>query len=129
MSEFAEDSWRRALASLESAKQIVVTDPDSSASRTYYAVFHAVTALFAFREVTFSKHAQLRAAVHRDLVRAGELDPALGREFDDVLNLRQTGDYGGKYHVSTDDALDAIQKASRIIDAVQTLIDVHRGTK
>jgi hypothetical protein len=127
MNEFAEDSWQRALASLETAKQIVVADPDSSASRTYYAVFHAVTALFAFREVTFSKHAQLRAAVHRDLVRGGELDPALGREFDDVLILRQTGDYGGKYHVSTDDALEAIEKASRIIGAVQALVNTHRG--
>jgi len=56
MKEFAATEWQRALAALDIAKQAVETDPDSAASRAYYAAFHALTALFALRGQTFSKH-------------------------------------------------------------------------
>ena len=68
MNEFAKMEWERANRTLDSAMKLATSDPDSAASRAYYAAFHAVTALFALREKTFIKHSALRAAVHRDLV-------------------------------------------------------------
>lgn len=47
MKEFAAAEWQRALRTLETAKQDARTDPDSAASRAYYAAFHALTAIFA----------------------------------------------------------------------------------
>jgi uncharacterized protein (UPF0332 family) len=118
VTDYALDAWQRAVASLETAKQVGSRDPDSAASRAYYAAFHAISALFALREKSFSKHAQLRAAVHRDLIHTGEWEDELGSAFDYVWNLRRTGDYGGKYHVTVDDAAQAIDASGRILQAV-----------
>ena len=49
MKEFAAAEWQRARRTLASGSELWETDPDSAASRAYYAAFHAVTALFALR--------------------------------------------------------------------------------
>ena len=67
-----EALWSRAIRSLWSARTIAGEDPDSAASRAYYAAFHAVTVLFKFEGRDFQRHTALEAAVHRDLVKAGK---------------------------------------------------------
>jgi uncharacterized protein (UPF0332 family) len=114
----ALDWWERAKVSLNSARALVDTDPDGSASRAYYAAFFAVSALFATEGKTFSKHTAVEAAVHRDLVRTGRWSTELGAAFSALAALRLTGDYGGRRHVSQDDAKEAIRKAEAIVDVV-----------
>lgn len=120
MRDFAIDSWNRALDALRAATHLLSISPDAPASRAYYAAFHAVTAAFALRDQTFSKHAQVRAAVHRDLVKHGLWPVELGQDYDFLLALRETGDYGGRLHVSRSDAEQAISKAKRILDVVRS---------
>lgn len=72
MNEFAKMQWQRALRTMSSARQLIETDPNSAASRAYYAAFHALTTLFAFRGQSFSKHSALRAALHRDLIKTSQ---------------------------------------------------------
>jgi uncharacterized protein (UPF0332 family) len=119
MKEFAAVEWQRALRTLETARQNAYTDPDSAASRAYYAAFHAITALFALRGQSFSKHAAIRAALHRDLIRSGEWSSELGRSYDFLMDARAKGDYGGLMQVSERDAKIAFEKAAQILDAVK----------
>ncbi len=121
MKDFAAKQWRRAHKTFASAKQLVKTDPDSAASRAYYAAFYAITALFGLRERTFTKHSALRAAVHRELIQNGQLPQELGQAYDFLLDMREIGDYGGLEEVSLEDAEMAIEKASSIIRAVADL--------
>jgi uncharacterized protein (UPF0332 family) len=121
MKEFADGEWARALLSFKSSEQLLSIDPDSSASRAYYAAFHAVTALFALRNQEFSKHAALRSALHRDLINTGQWTADLGQDYDFLMDLRETGDYGGLRHVSAEDAQSAIQSARRVLAAVQSI--------
>ncbi|MCY2930859.1 MAG: HEPN domain-containing protein [Planctomycetota bacterium] len=118
MKEFAAAEWDRAGRALESARQLAETDPDSAASRAYYAAFHALTALFALRGEAFSKHSGVRAALHRDLIQTGVLAQELGRDYDFLLELRETGDYGGVTPVHADDARLAVQRVARLLAAV-----------
>lgn len=118
MKQFAAIEWHRARRTLTSAEQLISSDSDSAASRAYYAAFHAVTALFASRGQTFTRHAGLRAAIHRDLVRTGQWPPELGKAFDFLMDLREVGDYGGLTQVSQEDARMATAKAGKIIEAV-----------
>jgi len=118
MREFAAEQWQRAIASLKAARHLTEIDPGSAASRAYYAAFHAVTALFALRGRSFKRHAAVRSAVHRDLVNSGEWPEQLGRDYDYLVNLRETGDYGGVFHVDRDDANEALEKASAILERV-----------
>ena len=72
MKETAAALWSRAQDALESASVLIGVDPDSAASRAYYAAFYAVSALFALEGRSFNKHTALESAVHRDLVRTGK---------------------------------------------------------
>jgi uncharacterized protein (UPF0332 family) len=118
MKEFAAAEWSRANRTLDSARQLVDTDPDSSVSRAYYAAFHALSALFSLQGKTFTKHSAIRAALHRDLIQQGLLNGEMGRDYDYLMDLRETGDYGGVTQVSEEDAQRAIVKAQLVINAV-----------
>jgi len=119
MNAYAQAEWDRARRALASARQLAETDPDSAASRAYYAAFHALTALFALREQSFTKHAAIRAALHRDLVQPGTLSEACGRDYDFLMDLRETGDYGGLMQVTAESARKAIAKSEAFLAAVE----------
>jgi len=119
MKEFISTQWQRSLRTLASAKQLVETDPDSAASRAYYAAFHALTALFALHGRTFSKHTAIRTALHRELIRSQQWPAELGQAYDFLMDMRETGDYGGVIEVSKDDAKLSIEKSEAIIEEVK----------
>ena len=118
MNDFAAAEWERAGKALNSARLILESDPDSSASRAYYAAFHAVTAVFALEGRTFKKHSAVRSAVHRDLVKVGRIAPQMGDDFDFLMDLREQGDYGNTSRVTLQAARVAVLKAQAIVDAV-----------
>jgi uncharacterized protein (UPF0332 family) len=95
--------------------------PDSAASRAYYAAFHGLTAFFALRGQTFTKHTAIRAAIHRDLVQTGIIKPDVARDYDFLLDLREAGDYGGVANVSTNDAGQAAAKAENFLGVLKGL--------
>jgi len=115
-----EDLWSRALRALQTAELLVDEDPDASASRSYYAAFYAVSALFAFQQLSFSKHTGIERAVHRDLVKTGLWPAEAGAAFSWLSRLRYTGDYGGEEHVQPVDAQSAADKARLVIEAVRS---------
>lgn len=115
MREYAISEVERASKSLSSAKRLIDEDPNSAASRAYYAVFHILTAVFSLEGKTFSKHSALRAALHFDLIKNNKWSPEIGKDFDFLLEIRETGDYGGINYVSKEDASLAIKKAENII--------------
>jgi uncharacterized protein (UPF0332 family) len=120
MSQETDDLWLRAVRSCKSASKLAAEDPDSAASRAYYAAFYAVSALFALQGKTFTQHRAVEAAVHRDLVHAHVWSVELGAAFSWLVRLRRTGDYGGSMHVSPDEAQEAVDKARSILQAVRT---------
>lgn len=82
MKEFIRSQWAKSMRSIAAAEASLETDPDSAASRAYYAVFHGVTAVLAGRGMEFTKHTAVRAALHRDLIQSGALSADLGRDYD-----------------------------------------------
>lgn len=111
---------RRAARLLDTAAlELKHGDPDSAASRAYYAAFHAVSALFLLEGRSFRKHSALEAAVHKDLVHAGRWPEAVGQHYKFLSNLRSIGDYGGIVHVAEEDAGRAIEYARSIIQPVR----------
>jgi len=118
MKGVAADMWRRAQKALIAAKAIQSIDPDSAASRAYYAAFYAVSARFALKEQAFRRHSGLEIAVHRDLVKAGIWPAELGQAYSRLVEMRMTGDYGWDKHVSDMGATEAVEIATDIIAAV-----------
>jgi len=119
MKEYAASQWQRAQRAVASAQKLLDSDGDSAASRAYFAAFHALSALFALRGQSFSKHTALRAALHRELVRTELWPHELGSAYDFLLDVRETGDYGGLTEVTPETARMAVEKAVAILAAVQ----------
>jgi uncharacterized protein len=117
------DFWQRAHQALRTAEALIDSDPDASASRAYYAAFHAVSAFFASQGQSYSKHTAIERAVHRDLVRTGFWPVEVGAAFSWLANLRYTGDYGGQEHVSPEDARTAVERARLVLDAVRDQLE------
>ena len=120
MNQETHELWLRAARSYKSASKLAEEDPDAAASRAYYAAFYAVSALFALQGKTFTRHRALETAIHRDLVQAKIWSVDLGADFSWLVRLRRTGDYGGRMHVSLDEAQEAVDKARRILQVVRT---------
>ncbi len=106
---------------MEAVGVLKEVSPDSAASRLYYAVFYAVSALFKLEGKDFRKHSGLESAVHKDLVHTGRWEPSLGKAYTAIYELRYTGDYGGDSHVSTASLETALLAAKDILNAVQKL--------
>lgn len=122
MNEDAVKGIRRAHRALASARVLISEDPESAASRAYYAAFHAVSLLFRLEGHDFSRHSAVQTAVHRDLVRAGRWVASLGRDYTFLLETRMTGDYDDDITLCEEDALKAVAAAERIIAAVERLL-------
>ena len=118
MNARAADLWARAEKALAVARMVLSLDPDSPASRAYYAAFYAVSARFALEDAAFRKHSAVEAAVHRDLVKKGVWSPELGQAYSRLAEVRSIGDYGEIEHVSEQRAAEAIQLAESIIVAI-----------
>jgi len=117
--EFAGSQWQRARRIIQTSSMLVESDPESAASRAYYAAFHALTALFALRGQSFKKHTALRAALHRDLIKSGEWPRERGKDYDLLTELREASDYGEMARIIDQDARRAVEAAQRIIAACQ----------
>jgi len=118
VNKYAADLWGRSQEAIQTAKADLSVSSDAAASRAYYAAFYAVSALFALEDKEFTKHSQVRAAVHRDLVKTGRWPTERGEDYSFLLRLRETGDYGGSQHVSADEAAEAVVTAGRIAELV-----------
>jgi hypothetical protein len=118
---YARDLWERAAKTLTVAETILSLDPDSAASRAYYAAFYAVSAHFALQDETFARHSALEGAVHRDLVKPGIWSKELGAAYSRLSVFRWTADYGGSQHVQARDAEEAVRSAAIILQAVARL--------
>jgi uncharacterized protein (UPF0332 family) len=125
VTEEAKAFWQRAIRTLDAARKNLLIDPDTAASRAYYAALYAVSAHFALQGKTFEKHTALEAAVHRDLVRPGIWPKELGGAYTRLMQIRARGDYGGAKHVSPDAAEEAVHAAADIARAVAQINPVE----
>jgi len=62
-------------------------------NRIYYAMFYSVQAALLLKDVSFSKHGQVKAYLNRELVKTGILPLPLGRVFNKAFEYRQKFDY------------------------------------
>ena len=62
-------------------------------NRIYYSMFYAVQAALILKDVSFSKHGQVKAYLNRELVKTGIIPISLGRIYNKAFEYRQKVDY------------------------------------
>jgi uncharacterized protein (UPF0332 family) len=96
---------------------------DFATNRAYYACFYAASAVLLKMGKTFVKHSGLRGAVHRDLAKAGLVDPTWGRVFDRISENRQSADYVALWDFERDQVEQMIQEAEGFVRQMERLLN------
>src|SRR5437899_659740 len=122
MSLGAPEFMAKARRSLVAAQRLNADDyHDFAVSRAYYAMFYAAEALLARRNLRFSRHAGVLAALRREYVASGELAQehhlAFHRAFDD----RNLAEYE-VMAVPREKADETIRAAQAFLEAAETLL-------
>ena len=91
-------------------------------NRAYYACFYALSAVLLAGARKYAKHSGVRAALHRDLIRSGRLDPAWGRVYDRVFENRQRGDYQELVVFDAEHANELCEEAAAFVAQMRRLL-------
>lgn len=67
--------------------------PAFAMNRVYYSMFYAIQALLILRNVSFSKHGQLKGYFNREFIKTGILSKETGQVFNKAFEYRQKYDY------------------------------------
>lgn len=115
---------KRAQESIDASHELLNNGHyDFSASRSYYAVFYASSALLLSKEFEFGKHSGVIAAIHQQFIKTGKIDKSFGKNLNWLFELRSIGDYGVILHVGKDESKEAIKIAKSYLEVIKRLIN------
>jgi uncharacterized protein (UPF0332 family) len=95
----------------------------SSIDRSYYAAFHAASALLASHGIYPGSHDGVIAMLALHFVKAGALPKASGRALQDLYNQRLIADYKGYLEQDAGEAQACLKQAEDFTDRVLALIE------
>lgn len=86
--------WEKARESPNAARRELAAGAAAFAiNRAYYSLFYGVSALLLEEGRRFRKHAGVRAAFNKEIVKVGRLDRQHGELYNRLFRDRQEGDY------------------------------------
>jgi uncharacterized protein (UPF0332 family) len=71
---------------------------------------------------TFRKHSEVRAALHRDFVRQGKIDPKWGRHFDWLYDNRQKADYRPLVTFESEQVKEIVEQSRVFVEEMRHLL-------
>ena len=93
-----------------------------ASSRSYYAVYHVLTAVLATKGLSFSSHAQVLGAFNKEFIYAGHIADIDYRGIQRLFDDRQKGDYATMLVVGEETASQDINIAQKIIDSCSAFL-------
>lgn len=95
---------------------------DDAVSRTYYAVFHAISAALLSQGLHFSSHGQTIGAFNREFIKTKKFPASFSKTIKKLFRERQMGDYDVQSHLDADIAKEDLKEAGKIITACETYL-------
>ncbi len=93
-----------------------------ASSCSYYAVFHAISAVLASRGLTFSSHAQVIGAFNKEFVKTALFPIDTTRKLQRLFEDRQTSDYDCVEEIDNETARADIEDATALITLCRTYL-------
>lgn len=100
----------------------------TAASRSYYAMFYAATALLAHRSLAFSKHSGVIDGYGKEFSRTGALDPKYHKWLIRAFRIRNTADYALDTILTEDDVTELLAQAREFVQAARDYLTRERST-
>ncbi len=111
---------------LQSARLNLENDFYSAcASRTYYAVFYAATALLKTRQLSFSKHSAVLSAFRQHFVKTGEFSVEMSDFYKIAFDMRQIGDYEKQIQFEPDGLRKNLDRARTFVEEAEAWLRRH----
>lgn len=93
-----------------------------SVGRSYYAIFSAIRAVLAIKQVDFSKHAGVIAYFQKEYIKTEIFDKKYSKYLQQAFQIRNSCDYDDFYVVSKQDAEEQYERATEILTVVENYI-------
>lgn len=107
----------------DSERLIALGSLSSAANRLYYAVFHAVHALFVANGITSKSHHGTNTQFHQHFVKTGMFEPRFGRYIATLEVLREKADYNVMYNVSRSELEAMKPTAEELIKQIENVLN------
>ena len=91
-------------------------------NRAYYAMFYALLALLATKQLGTSKHSSALSLFDREFVKPGHFSRDLSRSLRLAFNLRQTYDYGELVETDRVTAEQRLADARVFVEAIESYL-------
>jgi uncharacterized protein (UPF0332 family) len=113
----------KAHACLKDGEQLLKMESVSAAAnRFYYAVFHAIHALFVANGIQTKSHHGTNAQFHQHFIKTGIIDPKFGHFIAVMENMREKADYDVIYDVTRED-IEALKPiAYELVQTIEQLL-------
>jgi len=120
----AEYRINKAEECLHSAETLIkIEDYLAALNRSYYAIFHAVRAVFALDGVDRKKHSGVISCFQQNYVKTGAFDKKYSTIVQDAFEIRQESDYEDFYVVSKEDVFIQLKNAKEFVTVVRKYIN------
>jgi len=97
-----------------------------SVNRLYYSIFYIVNAYFFLKGKSFKKHAGVKSAFHKDLIKTNTLDKKYGKLYDVLFEAREEGDYKPFIEFEKEQVEDWIGKVKNFVKEMEILIEQEK---
>lgn len=123
MTEEVERHFAQAAECIEDAQVLLAHDRLTAVvARTYYAMFHAATAVLLNDNIRRSSHHSLLAAFGERLVKTGRISREFFEHLREAFERRQQTDYEPLIQVDRQTAQESIDRAVDFVDACRQLM-------
>lgn len=128
MDDLIEYRLASANEKLTSAKLLLEAELyKDSVGRSYYAIFSAVRAVLAVRQVDFSKHAGVIAYFQKEFIKTEIFDKKYSKYLQQAFQIRNSCDYDDFFIVSKQDAEEQYERATEILAVIEDYIRQSRS--
>ena len=93
-----------------------------SANRSYYAIFHAMNALFALRGIGFKKHSGVLANFNSDYIKTELIEVEYAKIAKEAFSIRTQSDYSDFYIVAKEEVIEQYYNAVRFLNRIEEYI-------
>lgn len=94
-----------------------------SIGRSYYAIFSAIRAVLAIRQVDFSKHAGVIAYFQKEFIKTEIFDKKYSKYLQQAFQIRNSCDYDDFFIVSRQDAEGQYDRAAEFLTVIKEYIE------
>lgn len=98
-----------------------------SIGRSYYAIFSAIRAVLAVRQVDFSKHAGVIAYFQKEFIKTEIFDKKYSKYLQQAFQIRNSCDYDDFFIVSKQDAEEQYIRATEMLTVIEEYIGQSRN--